>query len=1034
MKSNPIIKAILIFLLAGLFFISFSQSESTLESIAHLKSKCVSAPVGDKVSILNQIANKFLNTQADSSKKYAQNALELARIIKNRNAELKALVILAEANYELYQYTDAILCYEKALDISQTLKNDSLSSEIHYSLGSVFYATSDLDKAKDQIFQSIDLEQKLESPLKLAHRFYYLADIFQVSGEYDQALVYLIKALNVYEEELDIQNKADTYNSIGVVYYNLGSYEKALDYYLRSLNLFEDLDDKSGIASSLNNLGLVYYDWGNKEKALQYYQKSMQMEEVSGNLMGVAGSYNNIGIIYADWGQHEIAIDYYQKAMDIYTSAKNSQGVARVQNNIGESYLEMGEHSKALKFLLESLEVEKELGNKMGMAQSYHTIGNLYYKIGNLDQAIYYNRLSTDITDSGGLMSILQLNYELFYQIYLKKNDYQKALNYYQAYTEQKDTIYNRQFHNRLAEVQSRYEIDKLEKEREEALNDYHIKQDEVRTQRIYLVIIFILMIVFGILVYYDIQSKIKANKKLKAINDELHLQKEELTATIGKYKKSESKFKNLVENSPTGIIHVNNKGKILQLNKRILEILGSPDEDSMKEINCLEYEPLKQVGLSDAILKSIKTGKMIHKENYYKTKWGKDIYLNYYIAPIKNKRDRVTSLIINVEDITRSKVAERSKRLTDIKYRILVENSLQAMLVIQDGELIFANSRLKELSQYSFNELTKSERNWLEILLHPDDFDQAITNVKKALDGNRIPPRSEYRYIRKDGEVRWIETMGSMVEYNGKPAILLVAVDVTERKNAESILIASGEKLEHVNAMKDKFFSIIAHDLKNPFNTILGFSNLLYEAYDNFNEEQRKNFIKNICEASESTFKLLQNLLEWSRTQTGSIEYKPERLDLSSLIDENLQIIKSGAKTKGITVRSDVVEGTYAFADTNMIRAVIRNLLSNAVKFTNSGGVVSITSNQSDHSVDICISDSGVGLEPEDLNRLFRIDDQFKSLGTNNEQGSGLGLILCKEFVEKNNGKIWVESEAGVGSNFSFRLPVSDPAASTKE
>jgi len=569
----------------------------------------------------------------------------------------------------------------------------------------------------------------------------------------------------------------------------------------------------------------------------------------------------------------------------------------------------------------------------------------------------------------------------------------------------------------------ARYEIDKPDKEREIASTNYVNKAEEIKSQRIYLIIIFILMVVFGFLVYFDVKSKIKANKKLKKINEEITGQKEEITRTLEELSKNEAKYRNLVDNSPTGIIYLDKKGKILEVNKKILEILDSPSEEATKEINCLEYPPLQNIGLSDSILKSIETREMVFSETSYKSKWGKRVDARYYVTPVLNRKGNVSSLIINVEDVSLSKEFERSKKQSELKYRILVENSLQAMLVVRGTKLIFANSRMEELSHYKFNELAIAE-DWLKLIIHQDDYNRVKSNIRDALNKKKIPARNEYKYIRKDGAARWMESLGSIVDYEGKPAILVVAIDVTERKEAESILIDSEQQLRKANAMKDKFFSIIAHDLKNPFNAIVGFANLLYEAYDNFDDHQRKTFIKNICEASDSTFKLLQNLLEWSKTQTGKMEINPEKIDVEMAIRENIAVLKSAADNKKIKIKTSVPGNSFVYADNNMVKAVIRNLISNAIKFTGSDGIIEISAKISGGNVEVCVADTGIGIKPADLIRLFRIDDHFKTKGTENEDGSGLGLILCKEFVEKNGGKIWVESKPGAGSKFKFTLP----------
>ena len=950
--------------------------------------------------------------------------MELATIINNEDQKAEAVRNLGNASYNLGKYNDAIEFYNRALELNLVKDNDSLRSEMFSSIGLSYSGINVFDTAIFYLHQALEIEEQLLRENQISDLNYQLGHIYHNSGNFQQALVSYNKALDIERKNENKQRVAETVNNIGVVYFDLGSYEKALEYYLESLTLVEELDDKLGIAQTLNNIGIVYYDWGNNEKALEYYQKSLRIEERLDNSIGVADSYNNIGIIYSDWNQDDLAIDYYYKALEIYDEYGVEDRKANTLNNIGESYSMMGDHKKALQYLINSLEIEKEFGNKLGISQSLHTIGNVYFELGNLEKAYSNNLKSYEIADSLELSSVLLTNYELFYKIFENKKDYNQALEYYRLYAGQKDTIYNKEFHNNLAEIQAKYEIDRIDREREGAILEYLEKDNQIKTQRTYLVIIFALMLVFGGLVYYDIRTKIKANKKLKEVNKELTEQQERLTDILEELGKSEEKYKNLVEHSPTGILYIDKKGNILETNKRILEIMGSPGEDATKEINCLNYPPLQEIGLSDAIHKCIETGEVFFDETSYKSKWGKKVILRYYITPIKNRRGNVSSLILNVEDVTLSKETERLKKQTELKYQLLVENSIQAMLVIQNGNLVFANSRMEKLTQYTFKELTGKDKDWLKMLIHPDDFNSARQNIGRAIKGQKTPTSNQFKYVRKDGKVRWIETLGSIIDYNGSQAILIVAVDITERKDAESILIESEKQLQNVNAMKDKFFSIIAHDLKNPFNAILGFSNLLYEAYDNFDEKQRKTFIKNICEASEGTFKLLQNLLEWSRTQTGNIEFNPVNVYLNPLIKENISVIKSVADNKNIKISTTIPPRTKVFADENMIKTVIRNLLSNAIKFTESEGEVYISATKNEEFIEICVADTGIGVDNKNLKRLFRIDDQYKTIGTEEEQGSGLGLILCKEFVEKNGGQIWAESELGKGSKFKLTLP----------
>lgn len=246
-------------------------------------------------------------------------------------------------------------------------------------------------------------------------------------------------------------------------------------------------------------------------------------------------------------------------------------------------------------------------------------------------------------------------------------------------------------------------------------------------------------------------------------------------------------------------------------------------------------------------------------------------------------------------------------------------------------------------------------------------------------------------------------------------------------------ILRAQKEELEkanlhlnELNSTKDKFFSIIAHDLKNPFNTILGFSELLNTKFDKLSDEKKVKYSEVIYDSSKNIYSLLENLLQWARTQTDKIEFAPANFKLKDLVDQNITLLKEHLTNKKITLNQNIADTSDVYADRNMINTVLRNLLTNAIKFTNAGGDITVSSAEKDGYVEVSIKDTGVGMSEEETSRLFRVDYNFSKNGTDGETGTGLGLILCKEFVVKNGGKIWVESLAGKGSKFSFTLRTS--------
>jgi len=247
---------------------------------------------------------------------------------------------------------------------------------------------------------------------------------------------------------------------------------------------------------------------------------------------------------------------------------------------------------------------------------------------------------------------------------------------------------------------------------------------------------------------------------------------------------------------------------------------------------------------------------------------------------------------------------------------------------------------------------------------------------------------------------------------------------NLEELTSLNECIVQKNETLDELNATKDKFFSIIAHDLKNPFNILFGFSELLVKNVEKYAPEKVQQFAQHIYDTSRETYTLLENLLEWSRLQTGKLSPIPVKVKPSELIYEVKSLCEKMSKSKNIDLQSIINCDDFIWADKEMIETVLRNLVTNALKFTKPEGKVKIETRNSEKNVLFIVSDTGIGIESGHIGKLFRIDSKLSKKGTANEKGTGLGLILCKEFVEKHGGTIWVESEVGKGSDFKFTIP----------
>ena len=327
-------------------------------------------------------------------------------------------------------------------------------------------------------------------------------------------------------------------------------------------------------------------------------------------------------------------------------------------------------------------------------------------------------------------------------------------------------------------------------------------------------------------------------------------------------------------------------------------------------------------------------------------------------------------------------------------------------------------------LEQY----IRKHGRNLLEGSFNPQ-IAEILLKCRES--GKTIRYQSEA--TDRDGNRIWTQSTLTPVFDENREVVRYVAIDadITALKKAEELinrqkneLEVRGKQLEEANITKDKFFSIIAHDLKNPFHSILGFTDLMARNYDEIDDERKREYLGLINESSQHAHNLLENLLNWSRTQTDRINYNPDRMALNPSVEEILRILQGSYQKKNLSLENLVPADLMVQADSNMIQTVLRNLLSNAIKFTPDEGRITINAEIRNRRVVVSIKDSGTGIRPEDQPKLFRFGEFHTTRGTDGEQGTGLGLLICHEFIKKHGGSLGLESEPGAGSIFYFDIP----------
>lgn len=515
---------------------------------------------------------------------------------------------------------------------------------------------------------------------------------------------------------------------------------------------------------------------------------------------------------------------------------------------------------------------------------------------------------------------------------------------------------------------------------------------------------------------YYDIKGKIIGSTTIITDITEKKLADEAL-------KESEIKFQTIFMLS-VDAIGVSKNGINVLVNPAFLSLFGYENYDEV-------------IGRPEAGLASEEERERI-KEYTDKRTYGEHAPPTYITKGLK-KDGTVFSLEVHVSsyevdneiysiaimrDVTELELAQKALRESEENYRTLVNTSPDAIVVMDTKEkLTLVNQSAIEMFGYSSSKKIIG-KNYFDFVSKDDH--RKLKLISEEIFSNDYIVNRELEMVKKDGMKFPIELSASVIkDFNGNPkGVVAIMRDITKRKQDEYQLRKYAEEQAELNATKDKFYSIIAHDLRSPFQTLLGYSDMLRSNINNLQQDKIFSYSDNIHKATTETFSLLEDLLQWTGSQTGRIKSVPEMIYVIELFYSVIKIFKETAKSKDITLYSNVIEDLFIYADRNMITTILRNLVSNAIKFTKRNGQIILDAKENESSIIISVKDTGIGIEKENVKKLFKIDSTYSTRGTEKEKGTGLGLIICKEFAEKNDGSLIVESYPGKGSTFMLKLP----------
>ncbi len=482
----------------------------------------------------------------------------------------------------------------------------------------------------------------------------------------------------------------------------------------------------------------------------------------------------------------------------------------------------------------------------------------------------------------------------------------------------------------------------------------------------------------------------------------------------------SHERYRAMTDELPLVIYEADTQGRLTYFNRTAFEMFRVPDNTDIRGSTPLRFFPEADHPM---VLENMR--RRMHNEGT-----GDIVY-----TLIRDDGSTFPGLIISnpiiedgelvglrgvIIDISDRREAEEALERSEAKYRLLVDSSMEGIVVVQDGLVRHANPKACAMGGIDREELIGMP---FLSLVHPEDVTSIADNFQKRLDGESVPGQM-VRMMDTHGQTRWIVINAVVAPWEGKQAVLYFLHDITERKLAEDELQRINRELRRAIAEKDRFFSIIAHDLRSPFNAFLGYTEMMVEDLPTLRLDEIQAMALSMRRSAAHLYSLLENLLEWSRFKRGIMTFAPRDFTIHSEVIKAVQPLLEVARTKGVTLLTNIAGEERTSTDPNMFATTVRNLTSNAVKFTEPGGTVTITCVRlPEEHVQITVADTGIGMGRDILDRLFTLDEDIARRGTSGEPSTGLGLLLCHEFVLAMGGTIQVESTEGEGSTFRFTI-----------
>ncbi|MCG8310587.1 MAG: ATP-binding protein [Cytophagales bacterium] len=762
---------------------------------------------------------------------------------------------------------------------------------------------------------------------------------------------------------------------------NKAIFNPLIDSLKKELNFASD----STKVDLLNKIAYNYY-YFNNDSIETYAVRSVELARKLGYKRGLSEALRMMGTAYKVKNQGGKAVNWLFEGLKTARSINYHQGIADNLNSLGILYKSIEDAEQALRYFKQSVEHQRLAENSLREGLLYNNIAVIYLDNNELDSSEYYFNKSLMLLDSIGDEKWLAMVYSQYGALLIKQEQVEEAY----------------ELSNRALEISIRTgQSFHLRKSYQNLAEIYLLRRDYKKSSQM-----------AGNALQLSREIKffpfiIEAFEVLYRINRD-----------FGYYKKALDHHEKYTGYKDSMRIQQ------LQIESDLLNFLTELDSKERENMNLRKENRSRRA-------QNIANEALIYRQTII----GIGILIILVFVSILATiffRLRQKERNINV------KLQKSNKELEDQKEEITstlqIVKHLNAQLQAQNntlnqiaivsitdlkGSIISVNENFCNVTGYGRDELLGNNHNILNSGEHSKDLFRDMWET--ILSGRTW--RGELKNKKKNGEFFWVDTaIAPVFNDEGKPKqFFSLKFEITKRKNYLTELAVKGQELQDLNNLKDKLLSVVSHDFRGPLNSLRGTLTLFLKGA--ISNKELNMLTKDLADKLENTYNLLENLLSWAKSQMKGMSVYPKKIEIKSLVDSCINLLSPVAEKKLIKITNKIATGIHVFADNEMVKLVLRNLISNAIKFTSAGDHICIDAQISENEIMMSIQDNGLGISNENQDKIFK-PENFSTIGTSNETGMGLGLLLCKDFVEKNNGKIWFESEFEKGSTFYFTLP----------